>query len=313
MAQWIATKLHHYGDLIKWISVVVIVVSVVALIRAFPFGHAIGAGTAWIEGLGFWGPLVYGLIYAIATVLFVPGSILTVTAGAIFGLWTGFLTTWLGSTIAAMSAFLAGRYVARQKVVDIARRYPKFDAIDRAVGEGGWKIVALVRMSPVVPFNLQNYFYGLTRIRFWPCFFATWFGMIPGTFLFVYIGHIAGAVVAGERERTVWEWIMLVVGLLATAVVTAYVTLLAKRQLGKTTELEDDEHDDSTDKEEEKPVRTQEGFSKQRKSKLPWRVLITAALAVLLAAAAVYGHLDPQAMEHLLIRIFGLPKAVTTL
>jgi len=290
MARWIATKLHHYGDLIKWISVAVIVVSVVALIRVFPFGQAIGAGTAWIEGLGFWGPLVYGLIYAVATVLFVPGSIFTVTAGAIFGLGTGFLTAWLGSTIGAMSAFLAGRYAARKKVTEIARRYPKFDAIDRAVGEGSWKIVALMRMSPVIPFNLQNYLYGLTRIRFWPCFFATWFGMIPGTFLFVYIGRIAGAVVAGERERTFWEWIMLVVGLLATAVVTVYVTLLAKRQLNKTTELEDD---DSTDKEEEKPVRSQEGFSKQRKSKLPWRVLITAALALLFAAAAVYGHLNP--------------------
>lgn len=285
MARPIARIVRRYGNSIRWISVAVIVVSVFALIQVFPFGQSFRAVSDWIERLGFWGPLVYGLIYVVATVLLVPGSILTLTAGAVFGLKTGFFTVWIGSTAGATSAFLIGRYLARRKVAELAGRYPKFDAIDRAVGQGGWRIVALLRLSPAVPFNLQNYLYGLTRIRFWPCLFATWLGMIPGSFLFVYVGHIAGATAFRRPERTVLEWGMLVVGLLATVTVTVYITALAKRQLRERTGLETD---GLTDEEDEDSSGPDDDAGEQPARKRPFRLLMIAAVAVLFTAAAVY-------------------------
>lgn len=226
----VATGTGLKGRPIKWLFLAVIVVALVLLGRVVPTRRLISGG-AWIDALGFWGPVLYGIAYVLATVLFVPGSILTLAAGAIFGLRTGFFTVWIGSTTGAMLAFLIARYVARDKVAQLAQRRPKFQAVDHAIGEGGWKIVALLRLSPAMPFNLQNYLYGLTQIRFWPCLMATLLGMLPGTFLFVYLGHIAGTAVAGRRERTIWEWMLLIVGLVATAVVTIYITVLARRKL----------------------------------------------------------------------------------
>ena len=235
-------------------------------------------------------------------VLFVPGSIPTIAGGAIFGLWIGFLTVWLGSTAGAMAAFLVSRYVARDKVAGMVARRPKFDAIDRAVGEGGWKIVAMLRLSPAIPFNLQNYLYGLTRIRFWPCLLATWLAMVPGTFMLVYVGHVAGAAVAGERERTIWEWIMLGVGLVASASVTVYITVLARRKLAEQTEL-----------------RAVEPVSRLPEPVAPvperyagggaWRTVVAAVLALLAAVAAVYAQLNSRAIEDVMSRTFGRAAA----
>lgn len=256
-------NLSQHADIIKWISVAVVLVAVAALAYALPMRDLVQSGADWIEGLGFWGPVVYGLLYIALTVLFVPGLIPTMAAGAIFGLLLGVITVSISSTTGAMLAFLIARYLARDKVAEMAGRYPKFDAIDRAVGEGGWKIVGLLRLSPAVPFNLQNYLYGLTRIRFWPCLLATWIAMLPGTFLYVYIGHVAGIAVAGERERTVGEWVMLGIGLLATAAVTVYITLLAKRKLREQTELEEN---DSNGNQEEEPKESDRSHDRSRNS-----------------------------------------------
>ena len=113
--------------------------------------------------------------------------------------------------------------------------YPRFEAIDRAVREGGWKIVALLRLSPAVPFTLQNYLYGLTGIRFWPYLLTSWLAMLPGTFLYIYLGHLGRAGVeaaSGERSRTPAEWAMMIVGLLATVAATVYITRLRARRCG---------------------------------------------------------------------------------
>ena len=128
-------------------------------------------------------------------------------------------------------AFLIARYVARNKVAERAHSNRHFGAIDRAIDEGGWKIVSLLRLSPAIPFNLQNYLYGLTPVRFWPYVLTSWLAMLPGTLLYVYIGHVTGAAVGGQRERSTMKWAMLAIGLLATVAVTVYVTRLAKRKL----------------------------------------------------------------------------------
>ena len=171
------------------------------------------------------------LLYVIATVLFVPGTLLTLAAGAMFGLVGGMITVSIGSTLGASLAFLIARYLARSQIAALADRNRSFGAIDRAIAAGGWKIVVLLRLSPAIPFNLQNYLYGLTSIRFWPYVLSSWLAMMPGTLLYVYLGHVTGAAVNADRERTAAEWVLLAIGLLATLVVTVYITRLARSKL----------------------------------------------------------------------------------
>jgi uncharacterized membrane protein YdjX (TVP38/TMEM64 family) len=112
----------------------------------------------------------------------------------------------------------------------------KFQAIDDAVAREGWKIVGLTRLSPVFPFNLLNYAYGLTRVSLRDYFFASWVGMMPGTIMYVYIGSLAGEVAklgSEGRTRTSAEWALYIVGLIATVVVTVLITLIARAALRK--------------------------------------------------------------------------------
>jgi uncharacterized membrane protein YdjX (TVP38/TMEM64 family) len=146
----------------------------------------------------------------------------------------GFVAVSAGSTLGAAGAFLIARHLARERVERRAAADPRFAAIDQAVGREGWKIVLLTRLSPLFPFTLLNYLYGLTRVRFGAYLLASWIGMMPGTLLYVYLG-VAGRAVAettaGQRSRTPQEWALFVVGLLATAAVTVYVTRLARQAL----------------------------------------------------------------------------------
>jgi uncharacterized membrane protein YdjX (TVP38/TMEM64 family) len=191
---------------------------------------------AWVEGLGALGPLVFILGYAAATVAFIPGSVLTLAAGAIFGVVRGTLLTLVGATLGASAAFLVARYVARgaiERRITGSPRFAAISAIDRAVGREGFKIVALLRLSPVFPFNLLNYSLGLTRVRFLH-YFAASAAMLPGTLLYVYYGAAAGSLasaVGGRTEKGPGDWVVLGLGLLATVVVTTYVTRLASRAL----------------------------------------------------------------------------------
>ncbi len=195
----------------------------------------------WVGGLGVWGPVVFILGYALATVAFIPGSLLTLAAGAIFGLARGTGFVLVGATLGASAAFLVGRYVARRAVERRLAGRPRFRAIDQAVGREGLKIVTLLRLSPVFPFNLLNYALGLTRVRFRDYLIAC-LAMLPGTFLYVYYGKALGslaAVAAGaEVERGVGYWLVLGAGLVATVVVTLFITRIARRTLAQEVEME---------------------------------------------------------------------------
>jgi uncharacterized membrane protein YdjX (TVP38/TMEM64 family) len=217
---------------IRIAAILISVASVFVLLRSLPLDSLKGSLERMLADLGPWGPVAFALIYIVATVLMLPASVLTLLGAAVFGFWTGYIAVTVGSVVGAACSFLIARYAARSKVEQIANEYPKFGAIDDAISEGGWKIVALLRLSPAVPFNLQNYLYGLTKIRFWPYVLTSWLSMIPGTLMYVYLGHAAGQA-AGERERTLGEWGLLAVGLLATIVVSVYVTRLAKRKLAQ--------------------------------------------------------------------------------
>ncbi len=285
---------------VRWVSIVVILAALLTMVRLLPVSQAIGAINLWIAELGVWGPVVLALIYIIATVLFVPGMILTLAAGALFGLGVGTVTCSIGSTVGASLAFLIARYVARDKVKSIARRNRRFDAIDRAIGEGGWKIVALLRLSPAIPFNLQNYLYGLTRIPFWPYVVTSWLAMLPGTFLYIYLGHVTKAAVGSDRSRTLGEWTMLAVGLVATVAVTVYITRLARRKL-------QEQMDNATTEDESTPVVKKEAKHARRKGSR-WRsTIMLAATALVMAGVAVYVFANSHAIQRKLAGLFGPP------
>jgi len=186
----------------------------------------------WIDGLGWIGPLVFVALYIGATVFFVPGSALTLGAGALFGVVKGSLLVSVASTLGATAAFLVGRYLARDWVARKIAKNAKFAAIDEAVGREGWKIVGLTRLSPVFPFTLLNYAYGLTTVKLRDYFFASWIGMLPGTVMYVYLGSLARLSVEAEGATTA-QTVLKIVGLLATIGVTVYVTRIAKKALAE--------------------------------------------------------------------------------
>jgi uncharacterized membrane protein YdjX (TVP38/TMEM64 family) len=202
-------------------------------------GALIPAFSAWVDGLGVWGPVAFVAGYAIATVAFVPGSLLTLAAGAIFGVGKGTALVLLAATLGASAAFLVSRYLARGFVERRLAGNERFAAIDRAIGSQGRKIVFLLRLSPVFPFNLLNYALGLTRVRFADYVVAS-IGMLPGTLLYVYYGKVAGDVarLAGgaPMRRGPAYYGVLALGLVATIVVTTLVTRTARRALQEVTD-----------------------------------------------------------------------------
>ncbi|MBA2459175.1 MAG: TVP38/TMEM64 family protein [Gemmatimonadales bacterium] len=191
---------------------------------------------AWVQSLGWWGAAAFVAGYVVATVAFVPGSLLTLGAGAIFGLAQGTALVLVGATLGASAAFLVSRYVARRAVERRLAGNRRFAAIDRAVGQEGRKIVFLLRLSPVVPFNLLNYALGVTQIRFVDFAVAS-AGMLPGTLLYVYYGKVVGDVarLAGGApiEKGTGYYAILALGLVATVVVTTIVTRTARRALAE--------------------------------------------------------------------------------
>ncbi len=188
------------------------------------------AALDWIESLGAWGPTAFILAYIVATVALLPGSVLTLGAGAVFGLFHGFLYVSLGSTLGATAAFLVGRYAARDWVAGKVEGNARFAAIDQAVAEEGWKIVGLLRLSPMFPFNLLNYGCALTRISLRDYFFASWIGMIPGTIMWTYIGYLANVATADDDSTTK---ALKIGGFVATVVFTLAATRVAKKALDR--------------------------------------------------------------------------------
>ncbi|MFQ4143006.1 TVP38/TMEM64 family protein [Chlorogloeopsis sp. ULAP02] len=188
----------------------------------------------WIESLGAVGAIAFIALYIIATVAFLPGSILTLGAGVVFGVVWGSVYVFIGATLGATAAFLVGRYLARGWVAKKIADHKKFAAIDRAVGTEGFKIVLLTRLSPVFPFNLLNYAFGITGVSLKDYFIGS-VGMIPGTIMYVYIGSLAGnlAMIGTETQPTnpTVQWAIRILGFIATVAVTIYVTRVARKAL----------------------------------------------------------------------------------
>ena len=183
----------------KWLGIAVALLGLFAAWYFLPVDEWVESLNQWVKQLGSLGYVVFGLIYAVATVLLFPGAILTLAAGLTFGLWA-FPLVVVSATLGAALAFLVGRYLAREA---IEKRYSddkRFKAIDSAIEEEGWKIVGLLRLSPLIPFNLQNYIYGLTDINFRHYVLATFFGIMPGSLMYVYFGAAGKAALGGGGE-----------------------------------------------------------------------------------------------------------------
>lgn len=197
----------------------------------------------WAQQMGWLGVGVFVGLYIAACVLFLPGSILTLGAGVVFGVVKGSIIVSIASTLGATAAFLTGRYLARGWVGARIEGNAKFKAIDDAIGREGWRIVGLARLSPIFPFNLLNYAFGVTRVPLGQYVLASWIGMMPGTIMYVYLGSLAGNLATlggvGDQARTPAQWTLYAIGLLATVAVTVYVTRIARRALNQKIETGD--------------------------------------------------------------------------
>ncbi len=221
-------------SIVKGALILIALADLFALARAFDVQQLLRDALDWISSLGPWAGVFFVALYVLATVLFLPGFILTLAAGVLFGVIWGSVAVSVGSAAGATLAFLIGRYLARNWVAEKIERNEKFEAIDRAVAKEGWKIVGLVRLSPVFPFNLLNYAFAITKVSLKDYFFASWIGMLPATVMYVYVGSLVGNLAtlgSEERSRTPGEWGLYLVGLAATVVLTIYITRIARRAL----------------------------------------------------------------------------------
>ena len=187
-----------------------------------------------IQSVGPAAPAAFILIYALAVVALIPASLLTIAGGAVFGLLPGMVYALVGATLGSTGAFLLGRHVARRLVARRLAAMPRFVAIERAVSARGRRIVFLLRLSPVVPFNFLNYALGLTTISVWDFVIAS-LGTVPGAFVYAYAGKVTGEALAlagkAEVPKNASYYAVLLAGLVATIAATTVVTRTARRAL----------------------------------------------------------------------------------
>ncbi|KAI3726590.1 hypothetical protein L1987_66388 [Smallanthus sonchifolius] len=188
--------------------------------------------SSFIEGYGPAGYALFVAVYAGLEVLAIPAIPLTMSAGLLFGSLTGTVLVSISGTVAASVAFLIARYFARDRILKMVEGNKKFLAIDKAIGENGFRVVTLLRLSPLLPFSLGNYLYGLTSVKFVPYVLGSWLGMLPGTWAYVSAGAFGRAIIQEESGLGLAggtnQLLTLGVGLLATALAATYVTRLAK-------------------------------------------------------------------------------------
>jgi uncharacterized membrane protein YdjX (TVP38/TMEM64 family) len=222
----------------KWVRIAVVAALaglVLAGVLLFPVDRWTLALVGWIRGAGPAGAAVFAVVYIAATVLLLPGSILTLGAGFAYGPVLGLLLVSPVSVLAATAAFYVGRSIARGWISRKVSGDPRFTAIDEAVGESGFKIVFLLRLSPVLPFNLLNFALGLTRVSLRDYVLASFLGMLPGTLLYVYLGSLvtqASEIAAGHGgSEGGWQKALYAVGLVATIAATVVITRISRRAL----------------------------------------------------------------------------------
>lgn len=208
------------------VLLIVVIMAIFVLAKVFGFADRLGMLRDWIESLGAWGGVVFVFLYVVAVVAALPGSALTVAAGALFGSLLGVILVSIAATLGAALAFLIARYFARDAIARWLSTKEKFRRLDQLTEDQGAIIVALTRLVPIFPFNLLNYGFGLTRIPFWTYVFWSWLCMIPGTVLYV-VG--ADAVTSGIAQGGV-PW-MLIGVLIGAGIILTFLVRSARRRL----------------------------------------------------------------------------------
>ncbi|CAK8531042.1 unnamed protein product [Lathyrus sativus] len=191
----------------------------------------------WVDrDLGRWGPLVLAVAYIPLTVLAVPASVLTLGGGYLFGLPVGFVADSIGATVGAGAAFLLGRTIGRPFVVSRLKDYPQFKSVAIAIQRSGFKIVLLLRLVPLLPFNMLNYLLSVTPVSLVEYMLASWLGMMPITLALVYVGTTLkdlSDVTHGWSEFSKTRWAFIIIGLVISVVLMICVTKVAKSALDK--------------------------------------------------------------------------------
>ncbi len=230
----------QYKRFLKPILISCLIAISIIIGKYFNLQGLLNQSLLWVNSLGWLAPVAFIIIYNIATLLFIPGSLLTLKGGCLFGLLWGSVYVFIAATIGATFAFLVGRYISRNWVCQQIGKNPKFQAIDKAVAKNGFKIVFLTRLSPIFPFNLLNYAFGVTRVSLKDYILGS-IGMIPGTIMYVYMGSIIGHIamnnpsIPTNPETQFVQLLLRTVGLITTVFVTIYVAKIAKKALNETT------------------------------------------------------------------------------
>jgi uncharacterized membrane protein YdjX (TVP38/TMEM64 family) len=219
-------------------------VVLIIAVQYFPIQENITKSILWIKSLGTLAPIIFIIIYNVATVLFIPCSLLTIKAGFLFGAFWGSIYVFIAALIGATWSFLIGRYLSRDWVYSLLKQHPKFKAINQAVAKEGWKIVLLTRLSPIFPFNLLNYAFGITQVALKDYVLGS-LGIIPGVIMYVYIGSVASdlsmlntANLSLNSQMQIWQGVIKSVGLIATVGITIYITRIAQKALTQSIDLE---------------------------------------------------------------------------
>lgn len=191
---------------------------------------------AWLESFGPWALVGFVAVYILSAIFFVPSFVFSFVAGALFGLSWGLVLALTGIGLGAVSAFLIGRHLARSWVEKAFGSNAKLQVLIEAMSQKGWKIVLLARLSPIFPFMIANYAFGLTRLPAWTYLAASLVGSLPSTAVYAYLGSLAGDLAllgSAGRERTPLEWAFLIVGLIATVILTIYIRRISQAALEK--------------------------------------------------------------------------------
>src|SRR5260370_24314593 len=226
----------------KFTLVVILVVVFAAALLFLPLRDWTVSVVAWVRSLGALGVAVYAIVYILAAVLLFPASLLTLAAGFLYGPLWGTLLVAPPRVVASPVAFLLGRWVARDWIKRRIEQSARFSAVDSAVGANGFKVVFLLRLSPIFPFTLLNYALGLTRVRLRDFVLASFLGMLPGTFLYVYLGSsVANLAALASGNATgvgMRQHVLFWGGLAATILVVVLVTRTARQALNRSLQQE---------------------------------------------------------------------------
>lgn len=222
-----------------------LIVIILTFILSLWFFSHFNLSSLWFEILhnvqawGIWGIIVFVIIYNVATLCLIPGSILTMKGGCLYGLINGSLIVLVSAIFGAITSFLLGRYFCRNWVYSILNKYPQFEQINEAISEKGWQIVFLTRLSPLFPFNLLNYLFGISKISFKDYIIGS-LGILPGTFMYVYFGSLATNLATANIDNMIvtpqtkmLTWAMRIIGLISTIIITILSTNFARKNLRK--------------------------------------------------------------------------------